>query len=268
MYDVLLYHSLRVMKMINVLKIIIGAIGWVWFMIPVVFSGVFNIGSAIGLMFFGVLFLWGVFGKRLKAKCKEKKWARVLSGLLKTGYIALCVLFAIESILITSAVIKTPSSGDTTLVVLGCAVYGERPSQMLTQRIDAAEKFMKENPEANAVLSGGRGPEEDISEALCMFRELTSRGIDESRLFVEDKSTNTRENIAFSQEIINEKALSKNITIVTNNYHLYRASLSVKAQGTQCCCIPAETTPVMLPTYIMREYMGIIAQLLYNMIVQ
>ena len=158
-----------------------------------------------------------------------------------------------------NAVNKAPEN-DVTVVVLGCAVKGETPSQMLRLRIDAAEEFLKENPEAKAVLSGGQGSGEDISEALCMYRALIERGIDADRLYMEDKSTSTRENLAFSAEIIEQEGLSKNIAIVSNNFHLYRASLSAKALGLDYSGIPAFTPYPLLATYVMREYLGILAQ--------
>ncbi|MBE6717595.1 MAG: YdcF family protein [Ruminococcaceae bacterium] len=246
-------------KIIDILKIIIGAAGWVWFMIPVVFSGIFNIGNVAGLLFFGVLFLWGLFGKKLREKARERKWAKAALSVLIAGYIAFTSLFIVESGFMTEATLRTPPS-DTTVVVLGCAVYGETPSQMLRLRIEAAAEYLKENPEAKAVLSGGQGPNEDIPEALCMYRELVDRGIDGNRLYMEDRSTSTRENIAFSAVIIKENGLSENITIVTNNFHLYRATLSAEAQGFTCYCIPAYTPLPLLATYVMREYMGILAQ--------
>lgn len=135
---------------------------------------------------------------------------------------------------------------------------------MLRLRLDAVEKYMKENPDANAVLSGGQGPDEDIPEALCMYRELIKRGINEDRLYMEDKSTNTRENIAFSFEVIEENSLSENISIVTNNFHLFRAGLSVKERGVECSYISAYTPLPLLPTYIMREYLGIVAQIFFG----
>lgn len=244
------------MKMI---RIIIGAIGWVAFMIPVVFSGIFNIGNVAGLLFFGVLFLWGIFRKKLKAASKDKKWAKALTGILITGYCAFIALFAVESGFMIEAALRTPPE-DSTLVVLGCAVYGERPSQVLSLRIDAAAEFLEENPESVAVLSGGQGPNEDISEALCMYRELTAKGIDPERLYMEDRSTNTRENIAFSSEIIKENGLNENIAVVSNNFHIYRATISVEDQGYKCYTISADTPLPLLPTYVMREFMGILAQ--------
>ena len=246
-------------KIIRILKILIGAAGWVWMVIPVVFSGILNIGNGLGMLFFGCLFLWGVFQNKLIEKSTVHKWARALRGLLITGYAVLVLLFSFESVLLVDAINATPPT-DATLIILGCSVNGEDASQMLRLRIDAAEKFMKENPESKAVLSGGQGPGEDITEALCMYRELTARGISPDRLYMEEHSTSTRENIAFSKEIILRKNLNTKVAVVSNNFHLYRASLSVKAAGLEFYSVSAFTPYPLLGTYVMREYMGILAQ--------
>lgn len=257
-YDGFCNKIISVIKMWNIIKIIIGAAGWVIFAIPIVFSSIFNIGTLAGLLFFGVLFLWGIFGKKINA-AKEKKWGKVLRGILIGGYAAFLTLFAVESAFMLEAALRTPEE-DATLIVLGCAVHGERASQSLRMRIDAAEEFLKENPEAVAILSGGQGAGEDISEAYCMFRDLTERGIAPERLYMEDKSTNTRENVAFSSKIIKQNNLSENVAIVSSNYHIYRATLSVEAAGYECDTISAKTPITLLPTYVMREFMGILAQ--------
>lgn len=247
------------LKITRILKIIIGAAGWVWMLIPAVFSGILNIGNGIGLLFFGCLFLWGVFQNKLVEKSRSHKWARALRGVLITGYAVFTLLFAFESLLLVNATNATPPT-DATLIVLGCSVNGEEPSQMLRLRIEAAEEFMKANPESTAVLSGGQGPGEDITEALCMYRELTNRGISSDRLYMEERSTSTRENVAFSKEIILREGLNTKVAVVSNNFHLYRASLSVKEADLEFYSVSAFTPYPLLATYVMREYMGILAQ--------
>ena len=131
---------------------------------------------------------------------------------------------------------------------------------MLRLRLDAAEEFLKENPDTKAILSGGQGPGEDITEALCMYRELVKRGISEDRLYMEDRSTSTRENIAFSKEIIEKEGLNTKVAVVSNNFHLYRASISVKNAGLEFFSVSAFSPYPLLGTYVMREFMGILAQ--------
>ena len=85
------------MKIIRILKILIGAAGWVWMVIPAVFSRILNIGNGLGMLFFGCLFLWGVFQNKLIEKSTAHKWARALRGVLITGYAVLVLLFSFET---------------------------------------------------------------------------------------------------------------------------------------------------------------------------
>ena len=78
----------------------------------------------------------------------------------------------------------------------------------------------------------GRGRK--ISEAECMYRYLTKKGINSSRIIKEDKSTSTRENLRFSKKIMEEKGLGNNIAIATSEYHQYRASQIAKSLGFLC----------------------------------
>ena len=132
----------------------------------------------------------------------------------------------------TTAIIhgKKPD-GTETIVVLGSKVNSYGPSLMTANRLKAAIKFMNEHPDTKCVLSGGQGPDEPFSEAKGMFDYMVSHGIDENRLYLEDRSTNTRENLKFSKELIEKEGLNGNIAIVSNEFHLYRAGLIAKKQA-------------------------------------
>ena len=84
------------------------------------------------------------------------------------------------------------------LIVLGAHVDGTRLTLALLERTRRALQYLKENPRTIAVLSGGRGSGEQISEAQAMFHYLTAHGIPKERLILEDRSVNTKENLAFS----------------------------------------------------------------------
>ena len=72
------------------------------------------------------------------------------------------------------------------IIVLGAAVHGDEPSLTLRDRINGAEEYLKKYPNSVAVLSGGQGEGENISEARAMRDALKKKGIDESRLVMED----------------------------------------------------------------------------------
>ncbi len=97
-----------------------------------------------------------------------------------------------------------------------------------------------------------------MSEAGGKRRELVARGIDESRLIKEERSTSTRENLQFSKMIIEEKGLHPKVAIVTNNFHMYRAGEIAEELDMEYTAIPAKTMMALLPTYALREVFGVL----------
>lgn len=143
------------------------------------------------------------------------------------------------------------------IIVLGAHVDGTRLTLALLERTRRALQYLQENPETKAILSGGKGPGEQISEAQAMYNYLTDHGISGERLLLEEQSTNTKENLAFSLEAIGDRNCS--IGIVTNNFHVFRGV----AIGKKCGCrdihpIPSRYRSWRLLIYIPREILAII----------
>ncbi len=241
-----------------VIAVSVGMI--LWYLL----SAIMTIGSVCGIIFFGFTGLAAVFWNQLSAFCrkqKEVKWKRivlrVLKGLFLTGVVYVLVLLGLMCVFS----LRTPSA-DATMVVLGCQVNGEVPSLMLSRRIDAAYQYLQDHPDTKCILSGGMGNHENISEAECMYRELTKRGIDPQRLYREDRSTNTEENIRFSGEIIREQGLSSELAIVTDGFHEMRAAVIAGKQGYSCGAVSAETPLYLAANFTTREILALSAELL------
>ena len=69
-----------------------------------------------------------------------------------------------------------------------------------------------------------------------MRRGLTALGIAEDRLLLEERSTSTAENFAFSKAVLVENGVepaSAVIAVVTNDFHCFRAKLLAQRQGLQ-----------------------------------
>ena len=123
------------------------------------------------------------------------------------------------------------------MIVLGAKVNGTSPSLSLQNRIDTAARYLKENEKTIVIVSGGQGPDEDISEAEAMRQGLVAQGIGAERIIIEDKSTSTYENMSFSKKLI-PSGLDTGL-LVTNDYHLYRAQLisktgRIRRNGSSC----------------------------------
>lgn len=240
--------------------IMAGSLGVIWFMVPVLVGRLVHIGSITGILVCSIVAAYGV--------CL--KWVNsILSNIWKKkgGRIVLCILAGLVSALLVLAVVLTVNmilaanrqpDESATVVVLGCRVYGEKASLSLEERLSAAEEYLVAHPQAVCILSGGQGKGEDISEAECMYRYLLERGIAQERLYREEASTSTRENLAFSREIIEKEGLNSEIAIITSEYHEYRANLIAKELGMTSASVPASTAPWLFPAYYVRELYGIL----------
>lgn len=143
------------------------------------------------------------------------------------------------------------------IIVLGAHVNGVQLSKALLERTRRALEYLEKNPKTRAVLSGGQGEGETVSEAEAMCRYLEDHGIDRERLILEDRSTNTKENLDFSLSLIGD--LNASIGIVTNHFHVFRGV----AIGKKCGCkniypIPSRYRSWRLVIYIPREILAII----------
>ena len=101
-----------------------------------------------------------------------------------------------------------------------------------------------------------------MSEAEAMYNWLVDKGIDKNRLYMEDKSTNTRENLLFSKELIEKEGLSPIITIVTHDFHQYRATLIAKSIGIEPYNVSGRTFAVFYPVFYVRELAGVLYELI------
>lgn len=246
----------------NVIRIIAGLIFFVlllFFIAPVtvkILCAGNLAGMAISLAGILICLFYGKFSRLVSHICERlpgRIFISALGGLACIG--------AVTSIVLSCLMLREMNDrpkGDTTLVVLGCQVRSDGPSLMLKRRLDAAYDYLSDHEGVCAVLSGGQGEDEVVSEAECMYDYLINRGISSDRLYMEDKSTTTKENIGFSMKLIEREGLCSDITIVTDGFHQYRADMFAKRQGIDSCNIAAATPVWLLPTYWVREWFGIL----------
>ncbi len=169
-----------------------------------------------------------------------------------------------ESVLMVRASRDAPDGRPSTVVVLGCKVNGTAPSLMLEARLDAAYDFLVENPETTVIVSGGKGDDEQISEAQCMYDYLVDRGIPHDRIIMENKSASTYENLKFSKEIIEQKNLCRDVTIITDGFHQLRADMIASELEINSYNVSAKTQIWLLPTYWVREWFGVAHQFIFG----
>ncbi len=156
-------------------------------------------------------------------------WWRIVIILTCIGL----VYFAfVESFVIRSARTDKEAQRDY-LIVLGAAVNGNDPSLTLIRRLQGALDYLETYPESVAIVSGGMGPGENITEAQAMFDWLCRQGVDSSRIIMEPQATSTEENLRYSFDIIRARGDEPqgHVAIVSSAYHLYRAKTMAQHLG-------------------------------------
>lgn len=236
-------------------------LGFGVFLAPV-FTGILNIGNTVGMLFFGALAVITLFKDRFTLLLESH---RIFKGIFITVTVIAAILIIIAAV-ISVFMIKTALNepkNPSVMVILGCRVKEDRPSLMLSKRINAAYEQLVKHPESVCILSGGQGSDEIMSEAECMYRELTAKGISPDRLFKEERSTNTYENIRFSLEIMEKHGLKGETAIVTSEFHQMRATIIARKQGLEAYSVSAPTALFLLPTYWVRDCLGVAYEIVF-----
>ncbi len=229
-------------------------------------SGFVAFGNVVGIAIFALIMLAAIFTaplSRLLKKWRRNKVMKIITDVLMV-LIVLFFVYAAAAVGIMVIGSRSAPAEDATVVVLGCQVKGDVPSHTLQLRLDTAYDYLKAHPAARAVLSGGQGEGENISEAQCMYDYLTEKGIDGSRLFREDRSTTTQENIRFSREIIQKNGLNPSLAIVTDWYHEFRAGIICDRQGAEHGAVSAPTAAYLTAHLVTREIFAIPHELLFR----
>lgn len=188
----------------------------------------------------------------------EKHSADAARRLRKGMIAALCVLL-IAVVVTLLPILRGPAEGNDRgeyVLVLGAGVRGTEPSQILQDRIDRAYLYLTSNPQAICIATGGKGGDENISEAQCIYDHLTAMGIDGSRIWLEDRATSTIENFRYSIALIEAKtgAAPSSVTVLSNEFHLYRASRMAEDCGLEADFVAAPTSSFLIRlSYTVRE---------------
>jgi len=142
------------------------------------------------------------------------------------------------------------------LIVLGSGVRGETPTGPLRRRLEAALEYHGKNPAALIVVSGGQGPQEDITEAEAMRRWLAGKGVPDELIIKEDRSRNTYENLEFSKAILDKRfgAGAYRTAFVTNAFHIFRAARLSRLLGLDARHVHAGMNPFEAPLAYLREF--------------
>lgn len=156
-------------------------------------------------------------GRRLRL------WMKALLALVLVGAAVFGILEAVVLRGGQTQIIGEPE----VMVIFGCQVKPWGPSVLLQDRLDTALDYLEDHPDMTVIVSGGKGNDEHISEARCMYDYLIQHGVDGERIMMEDQSSNTWQNIGNTLELVKSGQVEGNgqYLLVSNDFHLVRIKM-------------------------------------------
>lgn len=210
-------------KIIKALLIIFGSLLVFNALLMSVMSNI-NAGIIAEILLGAVIFMYGILLEKLVPKIP--KWLRAVF------WCGVCTVTVFVGVLLGLGINDTVTGSEDAVIVLGSGIRGELLTVGLKNRLDCAVEIYENNPDTVIVVSGGQGPQEDITEALAMERYLLSRNIPQESIIKEEQATSTYENFIYSKQILDKKfGENYSAAYVTNDYHIYRAGALAKIAG-------------------------------------
>ncbi len=222
-------------------------------------------------LFITLTVILGVFLPYLFRKFLRSRLGKIYLG-IKIFMSCAMVFYAVTFAILVGYIHFSPSvhpgtqadGTENVYIVFGAKVKEDRPAKTLASRLEAAVEVMLEDSGAVCIVSGGQGPDEPFTEASCMFSYMVARGVSPDRIFLEEKASNTKENILYSTELIEELGFTdRQIICISSETHIPRIRLMCARAGVNSLYIKAETPmKVFLFTTWVREYLSYVKMLL------
>lgn len=241
----------------------IAGILLIFTILPPLSVGVMNIFVLIPA-FLGVILLVLPLIRKCFNRLSENARSRIYRVFISLFIIA-ALFITTELTVIWANIPMGNAPAKSVVIVLGAQVVNSRPTLILAGRIKAAADYLTAHPDAVCIASGGRGTDEDISEAKCIRDTLVSDyHIDAARIYMDDASYNTSQNLENSAEIILANDLSTNVLLATDGFHMFRAKTLAGWKGLTPYSCPASTDRRLILYLYIRELIGIPKTLLLD----
>lgn len=253
-------------KILKFIYIICGAFGFIAYfsyLIKVIVWPEGARGVIIAVCGSLITFVPVVF-RRFFEKHLPHRLFKVLENIFAWGMFIYTVTFAILVAYIFNTANMQLSADDipenSAFIVYGAGLRDDRPGNVLKKRLDRTAEYMEAAPDSICVVSGAQGPTENYTEASVMKKYLVECGISEDRILEEDRARNTKQNIKYSVELLNESGEGdRHIVSVSNSFHIPRIKLLCSRTGVDGDFVLAKNpNRNWLFPELVREYMAYI----------
>lgn len=193
-----------------------------------------------------------------------KKLALYLLGLGFACFLVLLAFFLrIQFLMDKESVIEDFEEIDA-VIILGARVEGNKPSLSLKYRLDKALEYLSKHPDTLVIVTGAQGEDEEIPESIVMRDYLIDKGYDKERIFTEEVSTSTYENLKEAKKLLDRELGEYKALIISQDYHLFRARMLAERVGMEVSTLEAKTPRESFLMSRLREFLAVIKSYLID----
>ena len=162
---------------------------------------------------------------------------------LLVGFVSAFVYLAVTFVQVWVAARRDQSGPAQAIVVLGAAQFNGRPSAVLRARLDHAAELYRGGVADVVVVTGGKQPGDQFTEATAAAGYLASKGIPDSNVLRETGGRNSWESLAAAARFLKREGRTK-VVLVSDPFHSARIVAIASEVGLDARSSPTRTSPI------------------------
>jgi uncharacterized SAM-binding protein YcdF (DUF218 family) len=186
---------------------------------------------------------------------------------VKVGAGVLIIGILLAPLLVFAAIYRQARTDEAhpadAIVVLGAAQFNGVPSQVFQARLDTAFDLYQQGYAPTIVVTGGRLPGDQYTEAEAGKIYLVDRGVPSDAILMENVSHNTSASFEGVKSILKPRG-AESLLLVSDGFHLYRSKMLAENAGFEAFGYAAKESPIRQGSgtefrYMIRETFGVLA---------
>jgi uncharacterized SAM-binding protein YcdF (DUF218 family) len=139
------------------------------------------------------------------------------------------------------------------IVVFGAAQYNGRPSNVLKARLDHAVDLYRQGIAQTIVVTGGRQPGDNFTEATASADYLHTKGVSDEHILREVSGQSSWQSLASTATFLKQRNIN-NVILVSDPFHSLRITNMASELGLRASASPTRTSPIT--GFDATQYMG------------
>ena len=153
------------------------------------------------------------------------------------------VYFSVTFVQVWMASRRDDARPSQAIIVLGAAQYNGRPSPVLAARLDHAIDLYREKIAPVIVVTGGRQPGDQYTEAGASADYLHQHGVPDDAILRETTGRTSWESLQAAARFLTSRHLQR-VVLVSDPYHSERISAIAHEVGLAAVTSPTRTSPI------------------------